>query len=222
MLKGNGKEYGFVHIKPLENSPLAGQDICILGSSVVYGEASGQEAVGEYLAARLSAKLTKEAVSGTTLVDDGSGSYIQRMQHKIDSRKQFSLFICQLSTNDATAGKPLGEISEGRELKNFDTSTVTGAVEYIICYAKQTWGCPVVFFTESHYDSAQYDAMVGRLRELRDKWDIGILDLWDNADFNNITDGERRLYMADDVHPTKAGYRDWWGPEIEKQLLAFI
>lgn len=91
MLKGNGKEYGFVHIKPLENSPLAGQDICILGSSVVYGEASGQEAVGEYLAARLSAKLTKEAVSGTTLVDDGSDSYIQRMQHKIDSRKHFSL-----------------------------------------------------------------------------------------------------------------------------------
>ena len=28
--------------------------------------------------------------------------------------------------------------------------------------------------------------------------------------------------MHDDIHPTKAGYRDWWGPELETQLLAFL
>lgn len=75
---GNAPEYDFDKISALENSPLAGKQVCILGSSVVYGSASGENAVGEYLSARLGFDLTKEAVSGTTLVDIGEKSYISR------------------------------------------------------------------------------------------------------------------------------------------------
>ena len=71
---GNAPEYDFDKISALENSPLAGKQVCILGSSVVYGSASGENAVGEYLSARLGFDLTKEAVSGTTLVDIGEKS----------------------------------------------------------------------------------------------------------------------------------------------------
>lgn len=28
--------------------------------------------------------------------------------------------------------------------------------------------------------------------------------------------------MNDGIHPTKAGYRDWWGPEQERQLLEYL
>ncbi len=28
--------------------------------------------------------------------------------------------------------------------------------------------------------------------------------------------------MKDEIHPYKAGYRDWWGPELEKQMLAYL
>ena len=28
--------------------------------------------------------------------------------------------------------------------------------------------------------------------------------------------------MKDTIHPYKAGYRDWWGPELEKQLCAYL
>lgn len=221
-MPGNSPEYGFDSITPIVNSPLAGKNICVLGSSVAYGSASQQNAVGEYLAARLDASLTKEAVSGTTLVDIGSKSYVQRLQNNIDAEADFALFICQLSTNDATGKRPLGKISDGRNLEDFDTSTVTGALEYIICYAQQTWECPVVFFTGSRYDSIAYEAMVNRLLELKDKWDIGVLDLWSDDAFNNISDESRALYMADGIHPTKAGYRDWWGPELEKQLIKYF
>lgn len=221
-LPGNAEQYGFDHIVSLESSPLAGKRICVLGSSVVYGASSQQNAVGEYLAARFDCDLTKEAVSGTTLVDNGSSSYIQRMLNNIPKDAQFDLFVCQLSTNDATKKLPLGEISTGSALEDFDTSTVTGAMEYIICYAKKTWGCPVVFFTGSYYDSAEYSAMVEQVNALSDKWGIGVLDLYSNADFNDISDSERSLYMNDKIHPTKAGYRDWWGPELEQQLLAFL
>ena len=27
--------------------------------------------------------------------------------------------------------------------------------------------------------------------------------------------------MHDDIHPTTAGYREWWCPEMEKQLLTY-
>ena len=219
-LPGNQSKYDFSEIVPLKNSSLAGGNICILGSSVVYGASSLQNSVGEYLAARFDCNLTKEAVSGTTLADNGPDSYVQRMLNNIPKDAKFALFICQLSTNDATRKVALGNISDSRKPEDFDTATVTGAMEYIICYARETWGCPVVFFTGSHYDSDTYEAMVNRLWELQKKWNIGVIDLWNSEEFNNISDADRSIYMTDGIHPTKAGYRDWWGPEMERQLEA--
>lgn len=220
-LPGNDPKYDFSKITPMENSPLAGGHIAVLGSSVARGEASEGYAVGEYLAARFACSLTKEAVSGTTLTAGKDNSYVSRL-HNLDPKANFDLFICQLSTNDATMRKPLGEVSESKNPEDFDTSTVTGAMEYIICYAQETWGCPVVFFTGSRYDSKAYGAMVDQLLKLQEKWGIGVLNLWSGDEFNDIPDAQRDIYMNDDIHPTKAGYRDWWGPELERQLLAFL
>ncbi|MCR5781742.1 MAG: SGNH/GDSL hydrolase family protein [Clostridia bacterium] len=215
--EGNKEAYSFKNIEQID-SVLKGKQICVLGSSVVYGYASQECSIPEYFSARFGCSFTKEAVSGTTLVDAGALSYVSRLK-KLDKNEHYDLFICQLSTNDASKEKPLGEIST---TGNYDTATVTGAIEYIIKYARITWNCPVVFFTGSHYDSAAYDAMVKRLYEIKEKYDIGILDLWNDKTFNQIPDDLRALYMHDDIHPTKAGYRDWWGPELEKQLLAIL
>ncbi len=217
-LPGNSAEYSFDRIKRIEGNPLEGCSICVLGSSVVKGEASEDDAIAEYLGARLGCEYTKSAVSGTTLTDAAPDSYIKRLV-KLDPGAEYDLFICQLSTNDATRNRPLGEISEN---DRFDTETVTGAIEYIITYARDTWNCPVVFFTGSHYDSERYDAMVIRLRKLREKYDIGVIDLWTNEEFNHISGEDRAVFMCDDIHPTRAGYRDWWGPEFEKQLLEYF
>lgn len=219
---GNAEEYSFDDISEMENSPLSGKSICILGSSVAFGQASQESAVGEYLAARFGASLTKETVSGTTLADNDETSYVERMVNNLDPEADFDLFICQLSTNDASKKIPLGEISDSKNMEDFDTTTVTGAIEYIISYAQKTWNCPVVFFTGSHYDSPEYDAMVTRIEALKDKWGIGVLNLWSDEAFNNISDEDRALYMSDDIHPTKAGYKIWWGPELEKQLLDYL
>ena len=217
-LDGNAEQYGFEKIEKLPGNPLEGRNICVLGSSVVYGHASQECSVAEYFAARFGCSYTKEAVSGTTLVDGGALSYVSRLK-KLDKTAHYDLFICQLSTNDATKKLPLGKISE---TDDYDTSTVTGAIEFIINYAKNTWNCPVVFFTGSRYDSAEYSAMVTRLFELKEKYGIGILDLWSSDEFNGIPDEQRALYMSDAIHPTKAGYREWWCPEMEKQLLEYL
>ena len=219
-LPGNDPKYSVESLSRMENSPLAGENVLFLGSSVTYGAASLREGIPEYFGMRLGCKVTKEAVSGTTLVDNGKSSYVQRLLNNVDASVPYKLVVCQLSTNDATKKLPLGEIKG--EGGNYDTSTVTGAMEFIISYAKKTWNCPVVFYTGSRYESAEYQAMVDRLFELQKTWGIGVLDLWTDDAFNAISDADRALYMNDPIHPTKAGYRDWWCPEMEKQLLQYL
>ncbi|MBQ7638969.1 MAG: SGNH/GDSL hydrolase family protein [Clostridia bacterium] len=208
------EEYGIER----KNTPLEGKNICFLGSSVVFGSASGEWSVPEYFAARFGCSYTKEAVCGTTLVDSDALSYVSRLK-KIDKSIRFDLFICQLSTNDASKGNPLGDTGSGGE---YDTSTVTGAIEFIINYVRETWNCPVVFFTGSRNGSDRYGAMVKRLLEIKEKYGIGVLDLWNGDVFNLLPDDKRTVYMHDPIHPTKAGYREWWGPELEKQLLDYL
>ena len=140
-----------------------------------------------------------------------------------DEKKEKEL-VLQLESADAEKTENARDeaLIKETDLESFDTSTVTGAMEYIICYAKETWNCDVVFYTGSRYDSAAYEAMVIRVKELEEKWGIGVLDLWTGEEFNAITDEQRAFYMNDSIHPTKAGYRDWWCPEMELQLLEFL
>lgn len=217
-LQGNAERYALTHVAKNENSPLKGKHIIFLGSSVTYGAASKGVSFVDYIAARNGVAMTKEAVSGTTLVDNGVDSYIARMK-RLDKGIQADLFVCQLSTNDATQKKSLGKISTDGD---FDTSTVAGAIEYIISYARETWGCPVVFYTNPRYESEAYAAMVKLLGEIAEKWDLVVIDLWNDKMFNDITAEQRALYMADAIHPTQAGYLEWWTPRMEAALCEVI
>lgn len=217
-LAGNAERYDIENVEELAESPLKGMDILYLGSSVTYGAYSHGTAFPEYIAARNGTTFVKEAVSGTTLAD-GVNSYISRLE-KADKSRGFDLFVCQLSTNDAAQNKPIGEVKgEGEE---YDTSTVCGAIEYIITYARAAWGCPVVFYTNSYYESEAYAAMVGALEQIQDEYGIGVIDLYSDEVFNAVTEEQRALYMADDIHPTKAGYLEWWTPKMEEYLYEFV
>lgn len=131
-MEGNTGAYSMEYVPLLEGNPLQKKNVCFLGSSVTYGAASLREGIPEYFGARFGCSFTKEAVSGTTLVDNGKSSYVQRMRSNLDPNTHYDLFVCQLSTNDATKKLPLGEISDSMELDSFDTSTITGAMEYIM------------------------------------------------------------------------------------------
>ena len=112
-IPGNSNSYGMDLIKPMEDSPLEGKEILFLGSSVTYGAASLREGIPEYFAIRLNAKVTKEAVSGTTLATTKSNNYIERME-KLDTSIDYDIIVVQLSTNDATQ-----EVALERRCKSF-------------------------------------------------------------------------------------------------------
>ncbi len=220
--KGNKSIYDLENVEVLENSPIDGKNIIFLGSSVTEGMQSRHISFVDYIGKRNNVDFIKEAVSGTTLVDNGKKSYVQRML-KIDKDYEADMFVTQLSTNDATKGLPLGEVSSSTNLDDFDTSTITGSMEYIIAYATETWNVPVVFYTSTYYETDNYDEMVDRLYDLQEKWDIGIIDMWNDEELNDITDAERDLWMRDGtIHPTKAGYLYWYTPAIEAGIIRYM
>ncbi len=198
-------------------SALSGKRIFFLGSSVTYGAAGGGVSFADYVMIRKGCESIKEAVSGTTLVDKDQTSYIARMKNKVLG-DPIDLFVCQLSTNDATQGLSLGKVTEGFNIEGFDTKTIAGAIEYVIAYAKENYQCPVAFYTNPKYDSEAYKEMVELLYRIREKWDIYIFDLWGDAEFNQITESERARYMNDPIHPTREGYLKWWTPFFEEKL----
>lgn len=219
--EGNYGEYSLKDTASVSDSPINGKTVIFLGSSVTFGYGSLGVSFADFLEKTDGITAVKEAVSGTTLVDIKSNSYVSRMKN-IDKNIKADAFVCQLSTNDATKEMPLGEISDSFSMNDFDTQTVAGAIEYIIAYAKETWNCPIVFYTQAKYNSGHYAKMVDLLWEIQKKWNITVIDLWNNGEINSITDEERKNYLVDHIHPTKAGYKEWWLPEFQKCLYEIL
>jgi lysophospholipase L1-like esterase len=219
--EGNSGEYSLKNAETIPDSPLNGNTVIFLGSSVTFGYGSFGVSFADYLEKTDGITAIKEAVSGTTLVDIKSNSYVSRMK-KIDKNIKADAFVCQLSTNDATKEMPLGKISDSFNINDFDTQTVAGAIEYIIAYAKETWNCPVVFYTQAKYDSGYYAKMVDIILENQEKRNITVIDLWNNGEINSITDEQRKIYLVDSIHPAKAGYKEWWLPEFRKCLYEIL
>lgn len=215
--RGNYGEYSLKNTTTVENSPIKDKTVIFLGSSVTFGYGSMGVSFADFLEKSDGIIAIKEAVSGTTLVDVKDNSYVSRMK-TIDKNIKADAFVCQLSTNDATKEMPLGEISTSFDINDFDTQTIAGAIEYIIAYAKTTWNCPVVFYTQAKYDSDHYAKMVNLLLEIQQKWDITVIDFWNDAEINNITEDQRKIYLIDNIHPTKVGYKEWWLPKIQETL----
>ncbi|MDR2785760.1 MAG: SGNH/GDSL hydrolase family protein [Treponema sp.] len=226
---GNAADYDVEKIEVLADSPLKGKTLYFLGSSVTIGYGSGGTAFPHYIAKRNQCAAVVEAVTGTTLMDKNANSYVRRMEFgsKFDKNAKVDLFICQLSTNDTGGGTVdmlnLGDITgPAGNLDAYDKTTITGAIEYIIAYARRTWDCPVLFYSCSRRNDPRYGKMADRLNELAAVWNIGVLDLWNDGDFNNITKEQRKLWMKDETHPTKAGYLEWWTPVVEQFLYANV
>ena len=208
------------------SDPLSGKTICWLGSSVTYGASAEGYSMADVIEEdHANTTCLKYAISGTTLANIDSGSYVARMKSDIDPELDMDLMVVQLSTNDATKedGPELGAISESKKIDDFDDTTVIGAMETIIAYTQETWGCPVVFYTGTQFDNEKYAQMVDALYLLQEKWDIGLVDLWGNEEMTAIIGTETYdSYMADEIHPNQTGYQEWWTPEFEKVLPEYL
>lgn len=201
--------------------PLDGKTFMFLGSSVTYGSASGGTSFVEFIKLQGNCNVIKEAVSGTTLVDNGDSSYVKRFENNLVAKykdTKVDHLIVQLSTNDATQKKPLGKVIKSTSKTAMNTASILGAIEYIVAVAKETWGCEVSFYTGTKYESDLYGKMVEALYEVQKKWGIGIIDLWNDEEMNAVSEADYKRYMSDSIHPTLLGYRVWWTPKFIAHL----
>ncbi len=195
---------------------LNNKNIIFLGSSVTYGN-NGYSFV-EMLAQRNLLTYIKEAQSGTALADTDEFSYVSRLVKKVDKSFKADAFVCQLSTNDAGRDLPQGKVSLGFDYSDFDKATTNGAIEFIIKYVKDTWSCPIFFYTGTRFDSPRYMQMVEDLSIIAKKWGIFVIDLWNEESLNHPSPSESERWMNDPVHPTELGYLEHWLPFIEAKL----
>ena len=187
-----------------------------LGSSVTYGATTGGTSFVEKVAAALGVTCEKQAVSGTTLAKTNNASYVDRLNN-FDKTKKPEKLVVQLSTNDATQNVKLGAVSEGTKKEDFDVSTTVGAIEYIIAYAKETWGADVVFYTNPKYNDASYIKLVSALYEVQEKWGIEIIDFYFYRDMAVVSDSALSAMMSDPIHPNDSGY-EWMGRIFSARL----
>ena len=222
---GNVDEYAVANYPTLEDSPLKGKSFFWLGSSVTLGASSLNESMADFIAKKYDCLCIKEAVSGTTLADYKENSYVERLDAYLaaaDRPAHMDAVIVQLSTNDQNEPEKFGIVTskEVTAPEAFDTATTFGAMEYIIARVQETWGCPVLFYTNPPTGRSSYMDMVFGLYEIATKWDVEVIDLFIDSEFNSLpTEEQRDLWMTDKIHPTKAGYRDWWLPKFEETLL---
>lgn len=188
-----------------------------LGSSVTYGHANNGSSFVNEIQNLLQCVCVKEAVSGTTLANNGSNSYVARMLSNWDKNAKVDTLIVQLSTNDVSQNIARGTISDTKNPEDIDNTTTLGAIEYIIAYAKKTWNCEVVFYTNPKYNNAQYESLVEDLYQIQEKWGIGIVDFYYYKDMDPLSDETLASYMADAIHPNAMGYR-WMGEVFAEYL----
>ncbi|RVU71618.1 MULTISPECIES: SGNH/GDSL hydrolase family protein [Lactobacillus] len=217
-LPGNSRKYS-VNSTETVISPLLNKKILFLGSSVTFGFGALGESFVDYLWKRDGIEAIKDAENGTTLVDEAAfepgDSYVARFNKELPEAKP-ELFVLQLSTNDTKRGsQQLGELSQDGK---FDTKTITGALEYIVSKAQATWHCPIVIYTNPYFENDLYSKMVDRAQEIVQKYGLELIDLYHNPDFKD----QDSLYMADEIHPTRAGYREKWLPVFEEKLTKIL
>lgn len=219
---GNSSKYKLTKVKRGES--LKGKRLVFVGSSLTKGSGSGGVSFPDYIARHTGCSVVKDAIGGTTTSKGGDGrDFVTRSVRLIDKMSCPDAFFCQLSANDATRGRPLGTIKQEKvPIEELDTRTVAGAIEYIICYSDQKWGCPIAFYTAMNLSNDRYDKMVNLLYQAQEKYGIQVIDLYHGLNKYSIKAKTYRLYMRDRLHPTKAGYLKWVTPFFEKRISGVI
>lgn len=213
-LPGNSRKYSLNRVQTVK-SPLRNKKILFLGSSVTFGFGALGESFVDYLWKKDGVAAIKDAENGTTLVDQDTSyhgdSYVARFKEELDETRP-DMMVLQLSTNDANTNQKLGKINTN---SNYDTQTILGAIEFIISSAQNKWHCPILIYTNPFFENPLYQKMVAETLGIAKKWNIGVLDLYNNSAFKK----QDSLYMADAIHPTRAGYLEKWLPLFEAKLI---
>lgn len=214
--KGNSSDYDVSSLTLNEDSVMKDDTIVFVGSDFTLGLKADNQSFIDYLKAvdgLNAATFTEENIGLTSKKDVSFISLVESIPKEHASPK--AIFF-EIPYYDAKHGTKLGEISDSYMLSDFDTETAIGAMEYIMCYAKMNWSCPVFFYTSADYNlSKKYEKLVSAAHRVSDKWNMPMLDFTSNDKIASLEKSDKSLYFVDSRNMTKAGYNEIIAPEFE-------
>lgn len=193
-----------------EQSVLNGKTALYLGDSIAYGanDNSLRRAWGGRIAERYSMIGTNVANSGWTL-----STYRNAIVTQLDNADaaNYDYIILHGGVNDVwvnASNVPIGTVdADNFTPGSFDCTTLAGALEDLVCTAKQKAPNAKIGYIINFDISEKIGDMTGYYyiaKMICEKWGIPYLDLYENTDFSSVFDQSR--YLADGVHPNSSGY----------------
>ena len=221
--KGNSSKYDASALNFDEGSIMQDDTVVFVGSDFTMGVKSDNQSFVDYLKTvdgLNAATFTDENIGLTNKKDSSIISLVESIPKQHASPRAI---FCEIPYYDARHGTRLGGLSSSYMLGDFDTETAIGAMEYIICYAKQNWSCPVFFYTACEKKpSNKYAKLVNAAHQVADKWNMPMLDFTSNcvtSEIRELLDSDKSLYFVDNRNVTKAAYNEVIAPEFERFIV---
>ena len=220
------------HIKN-EVNPLNEKKIMFTGDSITAASTTGVKGYTGLIADNNpTATIYNYGVDGATIAVESDNptknvvSYIQTMHTQ---HADADYIIIQGGVNDFYKLIPLGTFSEHSNFNGetpYDTSTFSGALEWIFHYCLTNFGGKKVGYivTQKTYSGPNFYQYMDRAKAICKKWCIPYIDLYEESDLNFAVTYQKANYSitnvdptGDGLHPNLAGY-EIITPKIENWI----
>ena len=214
----------------ITSNPLNGKTLLFAGDSIMAATSTGVKGwVGIMQENNPNTNFYNYGHDGYTIGKAEDSWNVRSIQNvlstMLEEHPNADYIVFQGGANDywgSSHGITIGEISTGFNPNNFDRTSFSGGMEYIINYLYTNFPKTKIVFIVTHqvYASDFYQFM-DRAKEICKKWAVPYIDLFDDGNINfQISYMRDRYSKHDESHPTGDGlHPNLDGYEIETPLI---
>ena len=216
------KSYG-VKFEQKDDSPLQGKSALFMGDSITQAGPGDLSLYHCGWAGRIAASAGMECINaGVSGASVSTRFPDNRVITQMDNYKNrsFDFVIMHGGVNDAWFEAPLGQMSEGTELSDFNITTFAGGLEELFYTAKKNYPeAPLGYIvnyptTWSEGKLSELDKYMDEAIKICEKWGVSYLDLYHDTNLHKELKIDKLVYLPDRVHPNGLGF-DILAPKIE-------
>lgn len=231
-------EFGFTSLEKIDNFsassfPLMDKKIIYDGDSIATSAISAEWNGGGYskmIADSTLGNYVNQAVGGATLTtgNDASHSIVDNL---VNLPTDGDLYCFQAGINDFWGNVEIGTYSETDFTGELDTTTISGALEYIFRYCKENFPDKPICFVITHkvQETAYKENSVGNTFEdyhdvmvaICEKYGVAYYDAFLNSGLDGSNESQLNIYFktdedgnGDGCHPNVAGYKKFYVPQL--------
>ncbi len=222
----NIKINGIDAMETVKDKVLSGKSALFVGDSISVGNSDCAMAYawGGRIGRKYGMDWVNNSQGGITLARNDSNSVLTKIEAPQIQEKNFDYVIMEGGVNDALKKVSVGEISSSYDKKDFDTTTMAGALEYAFATVTERWPEAhigfIVTFQTTWIGKSGTSPYYNVVRTICQKWNVPYLDLNGETVKGVLKVGdETDSYLADGIHPNADGYELLVDNYIENWML---